>query len=263
MVSQRSTKMNDKWRQHLLWALSYVFIQLCKRNNPLTTSSERTHCIFNSMVTCPLKIKPYLIRIANCTNCSTDSFIFSLIYIDKLIAKNPKFMVTSQNVRCLILTSIVIAVKFHEDHFYKNSFYAQVGGVLCRSLKRLEILFLNEINFELFVDNSVYSQSCKSLKKAVLNKTLLKLRFAKKTSEGAGHIQAIGIKLDPNNLSYTEREIQYTEGAKPVCMPINSRLWSHNIHHQGGNSCNKITRPQLINLPVRCFGKKISNWQVL
>jgi len=262
MVSHRSSKMNDMSRKHLLEVLSYVFIQLCKRNDPFTTSGEEAHCSFNSIETCPMKIMPYLIRIANCTNCSNESLIFSLIYIDKLIAKNPRFMVTSQNVQCLVLTSIVIAVKFYDDHYYKYSFYAQVGGVSCRSLRRLEMLFLYEINFELFVDNSVYSQYRKSLKKATPNKPFSKLKMANKTSEGAGNIQAFGCRLKPNNLSYTEREIKYSEGAKPVNMPINSRPCSHNIHHRG-NSYSKSTRTQLASLPGRCFGKRLSNWQVL
>jgi len=255
--------MTNMWRKHLLEVLSYVFIQLCKRNDPFTTSGEKAHCSFNSTEACPMKIEPYLIWIANCTNCSNESLIFALIYIDKLIAKNPRFIVTSQNVKCLVLTSIVIAVKFYDDHFYKYSFYAQVGGVSCRRLKSLEMLFLKEINFELFVDNTVYSRYRKSLKKAVLNKPLYKLKLAHMTSEGAGHIQAFGSKLHPNNLSYTEREIRYSEGAKPVNMPINSKLCSHNIHHQGGNSYNKSTGTQLVNLPWRCFEKRPSYWQVL
>jgi len=260
MVSQNIVKMNGKWRKRLLEALSYVFIQLCKRNDRVSQSGERSHCGFNIIGIFPMKIKTYLIRIADYTNCSNESLIFSLIFIDKLIAKNPKFMVTSQNVDYLVLTSIVIAVKFYDDQFYKNSFYAQVGGVSCKSLMRLEMLFLQEIEFELFVEKSLYTKYCQSLKRAVLNKPS-KPKLVTKNSQAAGHIKTCGSKLASNNLSYTEIESRYSQCAKPVNMPFSPRPRSCNIHHQKEKSEKKSARYQP-NLTGHCYGMKLSNWQV-
>jgi len=256
--------MNGKWRKRLLKALSYVYNQLCKRNEPVSQSGERSLCGFNSIGPFPMKIENYLIRIANYTNCSNDSLIFSLIYIDKLIAKNPRFMVTSQNVHHLVLTSIVIAVKFHDDHFYQNSFYAQVGGVSCRSLMRLEMLFVQEIEFELFVEKSLYSKYCGSLKRAVLNKPLSIRKLATKSSEAAGHIQSSVSKLVSNNLSYTEIESEYSRSVKLGNMPVSSRPSSRNIHQRKEDSHKKSTKyqPKLVNHTGHCFRRKLSNWQV-
>jgi len=204
MVSRKSVKVYYKWRKRLLEALSHVFIRLCKRNDPASNSGKRSHCGFSSIQTFPMKIKPYLNWIANCTKCSNESLIFSLIYIDNLIAKNPRFMVTSQNVQCVALTSIVIAVKFHDDHIYKNSFYAKIGGVSSTDLMLLEMLFLHEIEFKLFVEKSLYRKYHRSLKKVVLGKPLSKLKLTKNTSEGAVHIQTFGSEVVSNYLSYTE-----------------------------------------------------------
>jgi len=258
MVSENSVKLNGKWRNRLLEALSYVFIQLCKRNDPVSHRSERSLCGFNSIVTFPMNINTYLLRIANYTNCSNESLIFSLIYIDKLIAKNPRFMVTSQNVHHLVLTSIVIALKFYDDHFYRNSFYAQVGGISCRSLMRLEMLFMHELEFELFVEKSLYSKYCNSLKRAVLNKPLSKLKWATKSSEAAGRMES------SNNLSYTDRESEYSLSAKRVNMPVSSRPLHRNIKHRVEDSNKKSARyqPKLVNLPGHCFGMKLSTWEV-
>jgi len=264
MVSQNSVKMNRKWRRRLLEALSYVFIQLCKRNDPVRQNGERSLCGFNSIGAFPMEIKDYLIRIANYTNCSNESLIFSLIYIDKLIAKNPRFMVTSQNVHRLVLTSIVIAVKFYDDHFYTNSFYAQVGGVSSRSLMRLEMLFIHEIEFELSVEKSLYSKYFRSLKRAVLNKPSTRLKLATKSSEAAGHSASSVSKLVSNNISYVERESEYSQNTKPVSMPVSSRPHSRNFQHREEDSYKKSTRYQIkyVYLPGHCFGMKLSNWQV-
>jgi len=260
MVSQKIFKMNSKWRKRLLEALSFVFIKLCKRNDPVIHGGERSLCSFNSIETFPMKINTYLIRIANYTNCSNESLIFSLIYIDKLIAKNQKFMVTSQNVHLLVLTSIVIAVKFYDDQLYKNSFYAEVGGVSCRSLMRLEMLFTLEIEFELSVEKSLYSKYCKSLKRAVVNKSLSRRKLATESPEAASHIESHVSKFVLN----AERESECSENAKPVNMPVSSRPCSRNFQHREEDSHKQSTRykTKLVYLPGHCFGMKLSNWQV-
>jgi len=259
MVSQKIFKMNSKWRKRLLEALSFVFIKLCKRNDPVIHGGERSLCSFNSIETFPMKINTYLIRIANYTNCSNESLIFSLIYIDKLIAKNPRFMVTSQNVHHLVLTSIVISLKFYDDHFYRNSFYAQVGGISCRSLMKLEMLFLHELEFELFVEKSLYSKYCNRLKRAVVNKPLSKLK-----TEAAGHMELSVSKFVSNNLSHTDRESEYSLSAKRVNMPVCSRPLRRNINHRVEDSNKKSRRyqPKLVNLSGHCLGMKLSNWEV-
>jgi len=256
MVSQKIFKMNAKWRKRLLEALSFVFIKLCERNDPVSHSAARSVCGFNSIGSFPMKIKTYLFRIANYTNCSNESLIFSLIYIDKLIAKNPRFMVTSQNVHLLALTSIVIAVKYYDDQFYKNSFYAEVGGVSCRTLMRLEMLFINEMEFELFVEKSLYSKYRKSLKRAVLNKPLSRLKLATKSSEVASHIESHVSKLVSNNISHAERESEYSQNAKPANMSVSSWPRSRNFQHREEDSHKKSTRykTKLVYLPGQCIG---------
>ena len=56
----------------------------------------------------------------------------------------------------MFLTSILIAIKYLDDIYYKNEYYAKVGGVSKDELNLLEIVFLDMIEFELYVPSSVY-----------------------------------------------------------------------------------------------------------
>jgi len=129
---------------------------------------------------------------------------------------------------------------------------------------KLEILFLHEMEFELFVETSLYSKYRKNLKRAVINKPLSKLKLATKSSEGVGHIQPFRSKLVSNNLPFKEREIRYCQSANPVNMRVTSRPRGRNNHHQREKRRNKSARsqPKLDNLPGHCFGMKLSNWEV-
>jgi hypothetical protein len=52
----------------------------------------------------------------------------------------------------LLLVSIIISIKFHDDEFFKNEYYARVGGISKQEINNLESEFLALIGFKLFVD---------------------------------------------------------------------------------------------------------------
>lgn len=158
-------KINEKRRNHLVDVLSDVFNELCKRNDP-RCGNQVIRSSFCSALTPLVKLKPYLWRIANYTGCSEESLVLSLIYIDRMITRKGRkslFMVTSHNAHRLVLTSVLVAAKFYDDHYYNNALFAKVGGVSCEELNKLEMAFLLELNFELSVDMKVYERYNKSL----------------------------------------------------------------------------------------------------
>lgn len=50
----------------------------------------------------------------------------------------------------------MIAAKFFDDCFYKNDFYARIGGLSTEELNLLEVEFLCAINFSLLVQLEDY-----------------------------------------------------------------------------------------------------------
>lgn len=58
----------------------------------------------------------------------------------------------------LILASLMVAVKYNEDNYYGNDFYAKVGGVTKNEIKFLEYEFLIRIKFNLYVNEEVFNK---------------------------------------------------------------------------------------------------------
>ena len=96
-------------------------------------------------------------RILKYSNCSAECLILSLIYIDRLI-QSGRIPVNSLTVHRVIITSVMIAIKFFDDTFCLNSFYAQIGGIQTEELNNLEMVFLKSINFTLLVSCEDYQK---------------------------------------------------------------------------------------------------------
>lgn len=58
----------------------------------------------------------------------------------------------------LILASALVSIKYNEDHFFSNSFYAKVGGVTKKEIDKLEYEFLSLIDFSLYVDDIIFNK---------------------------------------------------------------------------------------------------------
>lgn len=61
--------------------------------------------------------------------CSEECFLVALIYIDKLNMMHYDVTVDQRSVHRLFLTALVLAAKFYDDRYYKNSYYSRVGGI--------------------------------------------------------------------------------------------------------------------------------------
>jgi len=151
-------KLNKEKRSHLVEILSHVLNELCQQLYSSGTCQNTCNC-FDSVDPPPINLRRYLKRIATFTGCSEESLVFALIYIDRLIT-NPeqRFIVTNLNVHRLILSSVLVAVKFYDDHYYDNVFFSKVGGVSSKELNMLETEFLFLINFDLSVDLETYAR---------------------------------------------------------------------------------------------------------
>ena len=58
----------------------------------------------------------------------------------------------------LLLTSILIAIKFNEDDFYSNTYYAKVGGITLLEINNLENEFLKYLDMKLWIDIQIYTK---------------------------------------------------------------------------------------------------------
>jgi hypothetical protein len=59
---------------------------------------DSTTTAFHAKMIPDIRIRDYLYRIVKCSECSTESLILALIYIDRLIEKNNGFLIKSLNI---------------------------------------------------------------------------------------------------------------------------------------------------------------------
>ena len=116
---------------------------------------------FSSNTAPQISIFDYLNRIQTYGGMENSTLILSLIYIDRLCEKN--ITLTKFNIHRILFAAILIAVKYNEDSFYENSYYAQIAGIKNKELKVIEYTFLEMINFNAYVDEDTYNLYKESL----------------------------------------------------------------------------------------------------
>ena len=107
--------------------------------------------VFHAVRVPSVSIHDYLFRVARYFLCSPECFVMALIYIDRIMKKHQDFVICKLNIHRLIVTSMMLAVKFFDDVYYSNAYYAKVGGVKGPEMNVLEIHFLRLIDWHLFV----------------------------------------------------------------------------------------------------------------
>lgn len=85
------------------------------------------------------------------SHCSPVCFIAAGIYMERLAEQHPALAPTSLNLHRLLFTGVVIAIKFFDDKYYSNGFYAKVGGVSRSELNLLELEMLQLMSFNAYV----------------------------------------------------------------------------------------------------------------
>lgn len=58
---------------------------------------------------------------------------------------------------------MLVAIKYNEDDYFANEFYAKVGGITRVEMDRLEYEFLALVDFKLFVDEEIFNKYHKYL----------------------------------------------------------------------------------------------------
>ena len=113
-----------------------------------------------------IQLEEYLSRINKYIKPEISTLIICLIYIDKICScKKNRILLIENNIFKLFLSSIIIAVKYNEDFYDDNNYFAKVGGISLSEINSLEKEFLNLINFGLYVSSDIFEKYHKYLKK--------------------------------------------------------------------------------------------------
>ena len=113
---------------------------------------------FDSSKVPGITVYDYFARIHQYADCSESCYTLAFIYIDRLLQKNPTFVLGMKSIHRLILTSIVLAIKFSDDIYADNVVYSKIGGIPHLELNALEVEMLGLLQFNLYVSSQLYLQ---------------------------------------------------------------------------------------------------------
>lgn len=100
-----------------------------------------------------IAIRDYVYRIVNFSLCSEEVFYISTIYVKRLVERYGHEFVSNWTIHRILITSILVATKFHDDIYHGNIFYSRIGGIPVREICRCELELLYRLNFSLMVNS--------------------------------------------------------------------------------------------------------------
>ncbi|CAH1438873.1 unnamed protein product [Lactuca virosa] len=134
-------------------------------NRPLHTQKIS---IFYGLIRPNISIEKYLERIFRYANCSPSCYVVAYVYLDRFVKSQPFLPINSFNVHRLLVTSVLISIKFMDDICFNNAYYAKVGGISTVEINLLEVDFLFGLGFQLNVTPETFRDYCTYLQSEMM-----------------------------------------------------------------------------------------------
>ena len=105
----------------------------------------------------PISLNEYLKEIMDQTKMDISTLIISIIYIDRFCHKN-KYVLTFNNIYRILLSAILLSIKFNQDNIITNKAYSQIAYVSVEDLNTLEFQMYLKLHFSLKVNDALYQK---------------------------------------------------------------------------------------------------------
>ena len=163
---QKEIFQKKEFRYLLINILSSLLTDICKENDISQIKNNEKINPFISKIKNSITINDYLKRLVKYTQAESSTLIAMLIYIDRLCEIN-NFIINSFNVYKIIFSSLVIAIKYNEEEYFGNKYLAKVGGLSLNEMNLLELIYLNLIDFNLYVSDEVFQTYYKNINSTI------------------------------------------------------------------------------------------------
>ena len=153
-------------------------------NNKSSISTSFSDSSSNSDLCCILDkydIEDYIIQAYKKLGFSTNLLILSMMNLDKLLANN--FILTSENVHKVFFLCMMETQKYYDDEYFRNKDYSKVSGISTKELLELELEFLNNINFNIFIKDDEYNKYKKKLQELCQKQIIITNNYIKNEDE--------------------------------------------------------------------------------
>lgn len=103
-----------------------------------------------------ISLPEYLARWVMYVQTDPATAVCAALYIDRAMARSDRLRVDSHTVHRVIFGAMVVATKLREDCPFSNQHYADVGGVCLAEANRIELAFLTDLGWDLYVSEESY-----------------------------------------------------------------------------------------------------------
>ena len=145
----------------LISSISNVLENLLEQNKKLksykTSLKKQSSMIYSKGKKYKISIIHFLERIFKYLHPEDSTIIIALILIDRL-CNSKNINLNEYNIHKIIFSSLLISIKYNEDHIYSYDYYALISGISKKELGKLEMSFLNDLNYNIFVNQEVYEK---------------------------------------------------------------------------------------------------------
>ncbi|KAG0202969.1 hypothetical protein BGX28_004602 [Mortierella sp. GBA30] len=100
--------------------------------------------------------KKFCLKVLSATQLSSSVILLSLKYIQKLLKNNPSIHGQQGSEFRLFTVSLMLANKFLDDNTFTNKTWSDVTGISVKEINVMEMEFLNQVQFSLFVSEAEY-----------------------------------------------------------------------------------------------------------
>lgn len=190
-----------------------------------------------------VSLKKYVDRLVHYMRCTPECFILAMSYIRRVA--DAGFPIHLRTVHRLVLTSMVVAAKTRDDHYYSMTYYAQVGGVVVSDLNTMELRFLLDvIDFRADVPLEEYRYVCCDMNLA-LQSWRRRCQIQQLASNGSAlpstaptHMAALKSVISGSSIASEELQGISASGSR-IGTPCDSRLASPQRcgHHHHFSKC--------------------------
>ena len=136
-------------------SLSTILEENKKLSNYKEIIIKQSKMCFSANTIPNISLYEYIIRIQKYSLIEKNTLILSIIYIDRL-CKIGNIVLTYYNIHRILFTAILLAIKYNEDEFYDNKYYAEIAGIKPCELKFIEYTFFCICNFNLYVSDDIF-----------------------------------------------------------------------------------------------------------
>ena len=142
--------------------LSTIIEENKKLPNYKEILKKQRHICFNSNSLPNIALYEYIIRIQKYSFIEKSTLVLSLIYIDRF-CKLGKIMLTYYNIHRILFAALLLAIKYNEDRFFENEYYAKIAGIQNDELKNIEYNFFCICDFNMYVSDEIFDKYNKYL----------------------------------------------------------------------------------------------------